>query len=444
MKRLFLPLFALGLALSAKPAGAFVLGQVLWNGKLVNHPWRTASMPITFVLSDRPVGLLPNLAPNSQLQTAVEAALAAWEVPPVGLRLSGAVTPFERAWDGVNLITFADTPENRDVTKNALAVTPSQWVLYSDGRARMVDTDIIVNPQHRYSTDGRETARDIQDILTHELGHALGIDHSPVVASTMYPYGNDGQLWGRTPHTDDLAAVGVLYKLDPGPGYGSIAGKVTTTTDAPIFGAHVTAVDADGIAVVGALTDWNGAFTIPSLPAGDYRVYAEPLDGPMSLENIGGPYNDQRHPASKSFRTTFVGGNLAPTAVTVAGGQSTAVAPIRVATEPPTLNPTAMFWSWDRNRWKYEIAPQLRAGSSLYLGIHGQGLDMLPLPTVEFGGSGVTVNRIVDRGASPSRSDTWVDLSVSVNSGARPGARSLIISRGEERVAFTGVLEVIK
>jgi hypothetical protein len=342
------------------------------------------------------------------------------------------------------LITFADTPKNRDVTGNAIAVTPNFWVFYADGRARLVDADVVFNPKDRFATDGRFNAQDVQNILSHELGHALGLDHSPIPSATMWPYSNEGDTYGRSPSPDDLTGVRALYDLDTDPGSGAIAGQVLTTADAPVFGAHVTATDADGITRVGAITDWDGNFTIPSLPARSYRVHAVPLAGAMTPDNLGGAFKgDSQHPVLRDFRATFAGGNASPTTVTVSAGQTTALDPIRVEAQRPSLNPRHWSWTWNRTSpWKSgAVAVEIPAGRSAILGLMGEGMSLASARAVSFSGNDVTID------ASGAFTDTsnnseWLSFPFSVRPGARPGARDLYIVRGQERVILSGVLEI--
>ena len=67
-------------------------------------------------LNDRPLELLPNFAQNSVLLPAIESAMETWAFSSPTLLLQGEVRTANSARDGVNVISFADTAANRDVT----------------------------------------------------------------------------------------------------------------------------------------------------------------------------------------------------------------------------------------------------------------------------------------------------------------------------------------
>jgi hypothetical protein len=86
--------------------------------------------------------------------------------------------------DGQNVIVFRDTPEMRSVVGWALAVTLN--MVQDDGR--IIDSDMLFNPAYTYSTTLAPDTYDVQSLVTHELGHALGANHSTILAARLQSY----------------------------------------------------------------------------------------------------------------------------------------------------------------------------------------------------------------------------------------------------------------
>ena len=52
---------------------------------------------------------------------------------------------------------------------------------------------------------------DVQNTLTHEAGHSIGLDHSLDSTATMYAFSLPGDVDKRNPHPDDVQAVCTIY-----------------------------------------------------------------------------------------------------------------------------------------------------------------------------------------------------------------------------------------
>jgi hypothetical protein len=425
------------------PAGAYVLETVDVGGQRAHPRWAAGSLPVSLVVNGRSLELLPNLVANSTPLAAIEAAMRTWSIPPVEMRLAGMSSSTELGRDGVSLITFADTPRNRAAVGNFWAST-TFWSARQGGRLAITEADVIFNSQSPFATGGASGARDIQDMLTHELGHVLGLEHSPIAAATMYPFGVAGQSSARTLETDDLAGLRALYG-EPDPAAGAITGRVTTLENGPVYGAHVVATDADGVARVGALTEPDGSFTLPSLPVGDYQVYAEPLDGPMTPASLsGGVFDVAARSFRIDFRTAFATGSDGPATVRVAAGKTTALEPIRVAAQTPSLNPQFITWSPDGRSFSNALGLSLQVapGSAAFLAVLGNGLAAVPASGFQVSGSDVALDPTgVVRGEAVN-GVPFAIFPLSVRPGARPGGRNLYVTGTTERAAFTGAIEV--
>ncbi|MCZ7681578.1 MAG: matrixin family metalloprotease [Sandaracinaceae bacterium] len=95
-----------------------------------------------------------------------------------------------------------------------LAVTVSSYVAST---GELIDTDILVNGEMQLAVlDGERHAGDRYDlvlVLTHELGHALGLDESDVSGATMFHRIRPGETQRRELSVDDVDGALALYGM---------------------------------------------------------------------------------------------------------------------------------------------------------------------------------------------------------------------------------------
>jgi Matrixin len=191
---------------------------------------------------------------------------------------------------------------------------------------QILDADIYFNPDDSTVTfatpaalGANPKAYDLESLLTHEMGHALGFSHSAVWSAMMFPFAPaPGTFTGTRPTVqkpdapladDDRTGLRVLYGDPNDTTYvSSIQGRIVPanplslpTTPAGVtgvFGAHVVAVDeSSGAVIAGTMGGWScqapgpvqfdGTYVIEHLPVGhSYYVYAEPLDGAVSPADV--------------------------------------------------------------------------------------------------------------------------------------------------------------
>src|SRR5204862_184031 len=123
---------------------------------------------------------------------AVHAAFQTWtNVPTANVRFNylGPAVITAAAGDTVNLVSFSDNTFPWD--PGTLAVTLSY---FSSSTGIISEGDILFNPSQAWSTSGEPGRYDIQSVLTHEIGHFLGLDHSAMISSVMVPFGSPGQV----------------------------------------------------------------------------------------------------------------------------------------------------------------------------------------------------------------------------------------------------------
>jgi len=268
------------------------------------------------------------ITPESDPLGALQAAIDVWDRAPDSSARFAPLTPTQARNDpddGRHVFVFEDTPEIRSFTQGALAVT--RMVFLADGT--LEDTDIVFNPdvspgnnQIPFSTDQLPASFDLQGAATHEIGHALGANHTAVIGAAMFHDAGQGETFRRHLSTDEHAFLREAYPADGADAnLGEIFGAATVN-GAPATGVHVTVVDTFTGVMIGALTDLDdGTYRIrvPAVPRGRYFAYMEPLDGPVRPANI--QIIDQSK-FNTSVRTRFVGGNGNPRILDVVPGRS--------------------------------------------------------------------------------------------------------------------------
>lgn len=269
-----------------------------------------------------------NISGSRSVANVMESSYATWRNAPnasLGITRGADTSQTQEGFNqdsanNINLICFvcsADFSEQPD----SLAVTITTVSNRSgepDGHGgntrfvgQILDSDILFNPNKDFST-GSGSGQDLQTVATHEIGHQLGLDHSGVVRAVMFPFAPDLLT---TLAWDDVAGLSVAYpESSPDLRTGSISGMVNQAGGGGLFGVHVFAEPLSPSGFGGSirpspisnLTRPDGSYTIQGLPGGSYLVVAEPLDEPVTNENVGNyapPFG--RSSVQTSFKTRW-------------------------------------------------------------------------------------------------------------------------------------------
>lgn len=165
---------------------------------------------------------------------------------------------------------------------SALAITSLQ---YSDDTGDISEGKIIINDSsfapfdlvaYKNVSDSDETY--LGNIISHELGHLLGLDHSEVIGSAMFYSVFKGQ---NIISDDDKNGFKDLYNTLKDK---KISGIVVAQNFVPAFGVHIRLYDKETNKVLqGQITNSEGQFEFKNVPSGKYFITVDRLYNPDAI-----------------------------------------------------------------------------------------------------------------------------------------------------------------
>lgn len=227
---------------------------------------------------------------------SVRAAFAQWQaIPNTKIRFEEAApiaAPTNlSALDGRNDIVWlspgtygqGDLGERISLTSGTIALTVLALDFDFDGNSSgtIVEADTVINRDLNFTTDYSSPSSSeifLESTLLHEIGHWLGMNHSPLGAATLWWYSGNGVGAGAGLSSDDISYARSTYGQTAAlQADGVVSGTVISGGNA-VSGALVSVEQTNGIVVAGSITEPNGTFRIPGIPAGSYRLRAYPCD----------------------------------------------------------------------------------------------------------------------------------------------------------------------
>ena len=430
MRRILTALYlAATLILSATPVRPYAL-QFRDASTSVQIKWPANTITIAFA----PSLFAPpaNIKPGSDVVGALRRALAHWS-EAANIRFvettsnAQSISPAGTSGDGVSLITLAHTANNTTPFTGAASEIAGRTRVFFTETGSITEADIILNPRQQFSSDGSPGSFDLEATFTHELGHLLGLEHSGAIGSTMQPrQGKNGiytvAAWTpRSLSDDDRAGARAVYGIRPGTdARGAVSGTITTASGAPAFGANIWVEErATGRVIASNITISNGTYRIDGLLPGNYRVIAEPLDGPVFASEIAsqnGAYAGLTRDTPPTFASIEIG------EVSVSAG-AVATLNAQLPAEPSALNASLV----GLNGHLSTIAVPVSAGRTYTVYVGGAHINVSEIPE---GGIASTSPFININSASVVQQQTndalsVISFDVEVGAGAPAGEYSL-------------------
>ena len=403
-------LLAVGAVLVAAPGFGAARLTYYNSGVQIPVAWPDSSFPIRYAIDRRVVQAIPQAA------AMLDQAAKDWSAIPntnLGFQSLGIVDGATAGKDGRNTVTMAG---DLFADQKFIAVT-TNWY---DDNGRIIEADTQIDPM---AVSG---GYNVQQLIEHEMGHLLGLDHSAVLSSVMYPYVGTSDAAGLD--SDDRVAIASAYaKVKPAAG-ATLEGRVYGD-EGGIFAAQVVAVNDQGAPVATALSDKNGNFTLTGIPSGTYRIYAEPLDGPVNVQNLAGFWQSAK---VTSFPTQFAGGGEFRVEDGHVYGNINVNGSGSVRLNPKWIG----AWAAGSDNVSLQAMPaMLHAGTTLTLGVGGDGFT-----------SGMTTFDVPNAGFHRISDFKWASNYVSATFQIDPstpaGSLVVMVKSGNETAALTGALRI--
>jgi hypothetical protein len=122
------------------------------------------------------------------------------------------VAEYDPAGGNANVVMFHDTKWSYSGEANNLAKTT---VTFDTKTGAILDADLEINHAYNeYTIVDDVVVYDLQSIVTHEVGHFIGLDHSPDLDATMFAGYEEGSINPRSLELDDVAGACAAYPPD--------------------------------------------------------------------------------------------------------------------------------------------------------------------------------------------------------------------------------------
>lgn len=237
---------------------------------LTGSPYRWFDDPVALRVANADSGL-----GQASTDGAVASAMAAWNNVPTAtlvVETGPATTPAHSiaggSCDGISAIQFDDPySEVQDFTNCAgvlgvggFCSSGATMVVNGTTFHRIIEGDVTMNNGLGACWGATNTA----EVLTHEIGHVIGLGHSADANATMYAYAHfDGR--GAFVDTDDVAGVSTLYPVVAGTTT-STSTSTTTSTSTSLTTSSTSSTSSSSTTSSSTSTSHTTSSTTSTLP----------------------------------------------------------------------------------------------------------------------------------------------------------------------------------
>ncbi|MGE5569812.1 MAG: matrixin family metalloprotease [Rhodospirillales bacterium] len=352
-------------------------------------------------------------------------------------------------------VLFDDTP---GVIAMGGPISRAELVNGPEGPFVPITTSVIILNR---DLSGRPSHDALAMTIVHEMGHALGLQHS-LSSGMMSTEVTRASTQAKPLGPDDIAGISLLYPNQKfAPRFGSLTGQVKTS-DGGVHLASVVALTLGGRAV-STLTAPDGTFRIDGLPPQQYYVYVHAL--PPSVQPELGPSeivlpknpDGQDVPAGDPFRAQFYPGTVNPkeaVTVKVTAGETTSGIDFEVERRGTPELHSITTWSFPCQDLACSSGQKAVKPAYVHSGILARSFLVAAGPGLMPGGApapGINVSvlggdtRIAPDGVYPYSlsPSSYLQINFQFTPFSAQGPRHLVFSAGDELYVLPSGLNVV-